>query len=258
MAFLIRQLLVETYSSENSRLFQYLREKPVECSNHWWELRSDWGGWSGVLDVIGVSEEEVEKLSHDPDVFEKLCYRVDRAIEADDSLKNDYAEFMIWRYPDEAPTWAMLDLSAKRLLPPQTWLVHWTNDPVSIARKGFTKGEFDVTLLALTTYRKKSGNGYNFAFRADSGYAENPDRRYGDEFVVFQSSGVECYHGGDEEDQVIFWGQSITSRPVPVIKQDDGFAVYSLKADRSLFTNADPEVCIAWIIKNHRQYASLL
>jgi len=239
-------------------LFRYLQSRPVACSDHWWELRSDWDGWSGVLDVIGISEEEVEKLEDDPDVFEKLCYRVDRAIEADGSLKDDYAEFMTQYYPNEAPTWAMLDLSAKRLLPPQTWLVHWTDDPVSIARKGFTRGESDVTLLALTTYRKKSGSGYNFAFKADSGYAGNPDRRYGGEFVVFQSSGVECYHGGDDEDQIIFWGQSITSKPVPVIEQDGKFAVYSLKADRALFAHDDPEVCIAWVIKNRSQYSNLL
>lgn len=214
-----------------------------------------------MLEQLNITEKEAESLLHDDHVWEKLCYPADQVIEADATLKQDYAEFMAQHYPNEAPTWSMLTTDNTGLVAPSTWLMHWTDDPISIARKGFTSGEFDVSLLGLTTYRKKSGPGYNFAFRADSRYAKNYERKYGAEFVVFQSSGVECWHAGDEEDQVIFWGPSITTRPVPVVEQRDGnpkFAVYSLKADRALFQHDDPLRCIAWTIQNYRQYSKLL
>lgn len=112
--------------------------------------------------------------------------------------------------------------------------------------------------LGLTTYRSKSSKkfgGYNFAFKMDGADAENPDGKYGKECVVFQSSGVEGYHGGDEEDQVIFWGKSITTQPIPIIAgSSKAWEVWSMMNNRAVFSTDSIEDAFAWVRKHYRQY----
>lgn len=205
---------------------------------------------SEVLDEVGVSEKQLEQALDNGD-FE-LFYKIDEFFQNNPSIKEEAASHLIQHYPHEAPSWAHLSLNVKRLLPPDTWLVHWCKDAVSIAREGFTRGVMDVANLGLTTYRSdKQFGGYNFAFHVSD--AENPDRKYGDECVIFQSSGVECYHEGDDEDQVIFWGKDITTRPVAIVEGSDGWEVLGKNAE-TLVRLREPTDCFDWVIKHRDRY----
>ena len=98
------------------------------------------------------------------------------------------------------------------------WLIHFTPNPGEIALNGFTKGTQDMEELGVTHGSQRYEEGYNFAFIADK--ATNDEARYylgHDGYgnlddnagaVMFKADGIEAYHGGDCQDQVIFWGPS--------------------------------------------------
>jgi len=254
--------LTESYSRENVMLFQYLQKKPLTVGDLYYEL-SEWHGWDDALQEIGHSAEELSALAAEDnmDTVWEICHKLESWFDQNESAKNDAAMFLMRDYPDNAPTWAHLSLNGSRLLPSQTWLVHWTDDALDISAGGFTHGTDDPTRLGLTLYRNKESKkfgGYNFAFRANSRYASNPDRRYGSEVVIFQSSGVDCFHGGDDEDQVIFWGQSITSRPIAISHHtdDDKWEVLGKKGRVVAFDTV--EECFKWVIQHSSSYRSSL
>ena len=84
------------------------------------------------------------------------------------------------------------------------WCIHFGNDSQSIAENGFTSGTDNIEKLGITGRRDNMGVGYNFAYLVND---RNVDlSKYGDEAVIFRTSGVLVYHFGDEEHQVIFWG----------------------------------------------------
>jgi len=260
---MIKQLLQETYSNENQRLLQYLLQKPFDLSNCWEELADCWSGFESAAEQAGTSYDELYQLqlNDEQEKAWELCYKIDAWLDKNPDVKEQAGEAMASGMPTQAPTWAFLTLNRKSLLPPATWLVHWTNDAVSISREGFTHGVHDITVLGLTTYRSKASKafgGYNFAFLATDSDAENDDRKYGSECVIFQSSGVECYHAGDEEDQIIFWGSSITTKPIAIVEGDEGKMVV-LKADGSpAVAFDDVSDCFRWVIQNGRQYSKVL
>lgn len=105
---------------------------------------------------------------------------------------------------------AYLTMSRAKLVPRQTWLVHFSDDADDIARNGFLYGHEDARTLALTTWfrNRKMGPGWNFSLRAGGRDAQSVFRKgkYGKNAVLFRSAGVEVYHSGDEETQVILWG----------------------------------------------------
>jgi len=200
----IRTALLETYSSENSRLLSYFKQRPLPVD----ELPSV-GLFDHLLELVKLTRQEYDGMGFDEQV--EVCYRIEQVVSEDD--KQRIGEDLV-QQGNDSPSWAFLDLVTPTLLNPNTPLVHWSNSAWEVFVKGFQHGCWDVERLGLTTYygnRGKSGPGYNFAFLADSGEAENRKRKYGKQAVLFRSSGVETEHCGDEEIQVIFWGPSITS-----------------------------------------------
>lgn len=157
----------------------------------------------------------------------------------------------------EYPAWSFFD--SPRLIKNQ-WLVHFTDDADSIASKGFTRGVSEIQKLGMTTslgeFDKKYG-GYNFAYRADnfSRYAKSRHGyKYGKEVVLFRASGMELWHLGDGEPQVIFYGN--TARDIIPITADyysGNYAVYGSN-DRPLYQNEDLEKVVYWVIRNFVQY----
>jgi hypothetical protein len=91
------------------------------------------------------------------------------------------------------------------------WLIHGTNDAGSIEANGFTRGVWDLCTLGLTTcfVDKVKTGGFNFGFYATS-FHEREVLAYGKEAVVFRASGVEVYHHGDQQRQIIFLGNTAT------------------------------------------------
>lgn len=253
-------LLLESYCLENTALFRYLRDKPVSISNHWQELHWEWSGWQNLLDYLNLTDAQVEKLIDQDRMFDDFCPQADQIISDDSVLLDSYISFMMQEHPAEAPSWAHLQMNADRLLPSNTWLVHWTDNAVAVAQEGFNHGISDIDRLGLTAHlgdKEKQFGGYNFAYLANHRHAVEGGK-YGDECVIFQSSGVQAHHWNDDEHQVVFWGAGVSSSPVPIVPCDGGFAVYSKNLGRNLVKFDSVEDCWLWVRHHRRQYQAAL
>lgn len=111
---------------------------------------------------------------------------------------------------------------------PEQWLVHFTDHAWKIVRDGFKYGSEEADRLGLTTWRKKHGPGYNFAFELDDVKRYSTDnasyrrkQKYGQQAVIFRSPGNKIFHIGDNEPQVIFYGPSARRPFIPVSKDQD-------------------------------------
>ena len=173
------------------------------------------------------------------------------------------------------------------------WLIHFTPNPGEISANGFTKGTQDMEELGVTHGSQRYEEGYNFAFIADK--ATNEEARYylgHDGYgnlddnagaVMFKADGIEAYHGGDAQDQVIFWGPSARNI-IPIyhgnveemsyvgwdyddIENPDKF--YKNRGDTNcwyilgknnnlLYCNENIRKIIMWVEKNYFQYRNEL
>ena len=132
------------------------------------------------------------------------------------------------------------------------WCIHFGNDSQSIAKNGFTSGTYDIDKLGITGRRDDMGVGYNFAYLVND---RNVDlSKYGDEAVIFRTSGVLVYHYGDEEHQVIFWGPY--AHDFIPIKQGyggyDDYEVYGLNGQ--VLYSGKPSEIANWASTNLGQY----
>lgn len=151
-------------------------------------------------------------------------------------------------------------LNYNRLLKRNTWLVHFTGQAPAVAKEGFQKGQEDMAALGLTTYLnpKNKQPGWNFAFEAgskDSARAE-AEGKYGEDAVMFQSAGVEAYHSGDDENQVIFYGPHV-QEVVPLFSGDGGWRVESRKG-RVVYQNESFQAVVNWVKRNYQQYRNTI
>lgn len=183
---------------------------------------------------------------------------------------NQFADYLYDKIKDhsldipnsEYPAWSYFDDTPKLIK--NTWLIHFTDDADGIARHGFKFGVSEIEKLGMTTdlgeFDKKYG-GYNFAFRANNfdryyksrhGWSGEP--KYGKEAVLFRASGMELYHYGDNEPQVIFYGN--TARDITPITSGENkkWAVYSIVNGRLLFEDDDLQRVVYWVIRNYEQY----
>jgi hypothetical protein len=196
--------------------------------------------------------EIVEWLSqHNKPLFDQFAeYLYDRV--ENHTLPVDDAEYPAWSF-----------FSPATLIKNQ-WLIHFTNDPRSIAKNGFTKGVSEIEKLGLTThlgeFEKKYG-GYNFAFRADiyDRYANGRHGyKYGNEAVMFIGSGMEMYHYGDEEQQVIFWGKKATNIVPITLEYGEDYAIRNIKKGGIVYKNEDLDEVVSWVMRNYDRYKSVI
>jgi hypothetical protein len=142
------------------------------------------------------------------------------------------------------------------------WMIHFTPDSadaLKIAADGFKKG-VDTRTLHISDLADKFEQEYGdfaFAFRTDRRIWEVSSRngKYGRNAVMFQTeSGVESYHLGDEEHQVIFH-KAMTRNRVPILykKGYDEWYVPNKKGDREL-AKGDLKYLVNWVKKNFAQY----
>jgi len=204
---------------------------------------------------------------------------IDRASDADLARFREHVEQRVGRGDMGADRPAYEHMSFNRLVRP-TWLVHFTDDPYEIASDGFQYGWDSTEGLGLTTHftdnARKRGPGYNFAFALGSRDARNAERgqhygdspKYGKHAVVFWGGGVEAYHYGDEEDQVIFWGPEVPPSRIFALWNggDDGWCVrnavdrvvFGVDPDAPYDERAEPkgfEDAAEWAAANHRMLA---
>lgn len=149
----------------------------------------------------------------------------------------------------ELPTWHALEF--KRVVKNE-WCIHFGDDSYSIAKNGFNSGTQDIEELGFTKRNKDMGAGYNFAYLADNQQAD--ESPYGNEAVIFRTSGVLCYHRYDNQEQVIFYGpyakdfiplkKNIETKEWEIIG-NNGRVIFS--------SNRVTEIC-EWVEDNLAQY----
>lgn len=147
------------------------------------------------------------------------------------------------------------------------WLIHFSDNALDIWRdQQFKFGYDDYTTLGLTTYLSKSTKkygGYNFAYdikdylkygRSSFG---GGGWKYGSEAVVFRASGIKVWHHGDEEPQVIFYGN--TARDMVHIEQTDPgpWGITNSKTGKNIYIGEIGDV-VRWAINNFNQYKGVL
>jgi hypothetical protein len=204
--------------------------------------------------------EIIEELKKNPETediyteFEDYCF-----------------EKILKESPTDGPLWLYMDF---RKLVRNTWLIHFSDSAYDIYLKGFKYGVdvYSTERLALSTYysdeTRKRAPGYNFAYNVEDtnlkrtavhGRSRKP--KYGSEAVMFIGSGVQAYHHGDEENQVIFLGSS--AKNLVYIEFDNNrekrWHVFSKRNRyRPVFSSDDLDDITTWVIKNYDQYSSVL
>lgn len=165
----------------------------------------------------------------------------------------------------EVPSWYYF--SRPTILKNQ-WLIHLTDSPQNIARKGFTHGVNDIDNLALTRYIKpeaKSKGGFNFAYTCDDfdnfgtcpykkGHGQH-NFKYGEGAVMFKASGIKVWHSGDKEYQVIFLGKK--AKYITPLEYDDDnnkWVIDSKTTNKPLVKKSKIKEIAAWLDSNFQQY----
>jgi len=231
-----------SYSNEIGFLNRYLKEG-FDPYDYLYELKE-------YLEENGVEfPDDSEYYEVSPEWIEKAS-------------KDDLEQFKNWIQnkptSDAADSPAYEAMSYNSFVKP-TWLVHFTDDPYSIAKEGFQYGHDSTNGLALTTWytekARKNGAGYNFAFKVGSRDARICARqnKYGKHAVVFWGAGVEAYHSGDEEDQIIIWGPSVNTNLIfPVLNEEGSWVVNDWRNDKLLVKDDDFDKVSSWVVNNNR------
>lgn len=201
-------------------------DKIKDCSENY-----DWDGISAVLiDKFGYDAEKIfndfyDKI--DEYKYSSYEYKTHDVMDYNRTIKND-------------------------------WLVHFSDNAWEIAREGFQYGTSDFDDLGYSgcsTKGKAYGeDGMNFAFQADRVSNWNCGK-YGDEAVLFKASGVEAYHQGDDEYQVMFYNKE--AKDIIYLQhsnETDEWCVSSWRNGNILYKTEDIETLIQWVIDNLPQY----
>jgi hypothetical protein len=183
----------------------------------------------------------------------------------DKKTYNDFAKYLYDKIMDstlpindsEYPAWAYFSDNPELIK--NQWLIHFTDNANDIAKEGFKYGIDEMEKLGLTChlseFEKKYG-GYNFAYTLSDfpKYAKKSrGYKYGSEAVVFNASGIKVWHYGDEEPQVIFYGNT-AKNIIPITSGENAeFAIYN-KNNKILYENDDLKNVVYWLIKNFNQY----
>jgi hypothetical protein len=157
------------------------------------------------------------------------------------------------------PTWCLM--SFNRIVKNE-WCIHFCYDADSIVKDGFKWGTSDMHHLALTGAGiKKDGEGYDFAFPIGEEHIDT--NRYGSfspetqqikrnrEAVIFQVSGVEVFHKGDKQNQVIFWGPNAKNF-IPIKFNGRKWCLYGV--DGQVLYSGTPNAILNWVLNNLPQY----
>lgn len=160
--------------------------------------------------------------------------------------------------PSEYPAWTYFD-GAPVLIKNQ-WLIHFTDKATDISLNGFKYGVDDMTRLGLTCHINefdKRFGGYNFAYLLSDyiKYANNRGNgyKYGKEAVLFNASGLKVWHIGDEEPQVIFYGNT-AKNIIPITGGDTETWGIRNANGRFIYENDDLPMVVNWLVKNYAQY----
>jgi hypothetical protein len=161
----------------------------------------------------------------------------------------------------DTPTWVYF--SGKPELVKNQWLIHFTQKENAhrIKEQGFKVGVSDMTKLGLTTWlpeREKESGGYNFSYLLKDFYKYGGPDKYGSHAIMFRASGVRMWHVGDQEEQVIFLGNSAKNLILIEPGENSDWCIISRKTDRVLYESDDLEEVCEWVVRNYEQYRGVL
>jgi hypothetical protein len=208
---------------------------------------------------VDMFDNEIELMiwleNNDRETYYKFAEYLYEKIK-NNELPIDDSEYPAWSYFDDSPT-----------LVKNQWLIHFTDEADSIALNGFKYGVDDMTKLGLTThlgdFDKKYG-GYNFAYTlhdfpryAQSDGYHDTKYKYGKEAVVFNASGIKVWHYGDQEPQVIFYGNT-AKNIIPITRGDETQWGIRDKNGNVLYENDKLEKVVEWLTNNYQQYRKRL
>ena len=197
--------------------------------------------FENLLDDDEFDYEDEEKIETFCKMLEEnnLC---DHFISIMQDIVNTYGCY------NELPSWCHMDFNR---IVKNEWCIHFTKDAESIAKYGFTGGTPDIDHLAYTNAgQEKPSKGYDFAFLIDDRSVDYNE--YGDEAVIFRTSGIEIYHYGDNQNQVIFWGPNVKSF-IPIHQDNGDWVVYG-RDDQVLVRKESPSEIAVWATENLPQY----
>lgn len=215
-----------------------------------------------------------------------VFYAEDNNIEVPDDFDGEEYEF-IYNLPNEEklkfgeylydemeydeyedPSWAFMDFAG---IVKNQWLIHLTDYPDGIIKEGFKNGLEDFASIAYTRrYDAERGTDKNYMYifaytlpdferfgRADNrrGY------KYGEDAILFKSSGVRILHHGDEEYQTIFMASTATDM-IPVYHGGEEKEYYIEKNKNGgyekLIEFDTIEEAATWVENNFDQYRSVI
>lgn len=262
----LNDVITETYSIENRDLINYLNNKEFDPYEYWYDI-CQWIYDNGYVKKLKMQNkvEDANELFNITDAND--FYKLPNNLQL--QCKDYILQKVINNNPEEAPSYMHINLNDLHPLPRNTWLIHFTDNPFEIKQDGFKYGNDDITKLGLTTWYKKESKkygGYNFAVKANSKDALNiiKNESYGKNAVLFQSSGIDCYHFADEENQVIFWGKYINPKDIIVLLRDNyewqviGYRNRNNNIEQFVVYQNSYENVIKWVMMNYQQYRKAL
>lgn len=238
----------KAYSPENAYLRDYLKEgfDPYDYQHLIKDFIEERGDW----EQYEADYEDFENREY-YDIFDEW---VERASEEEKKTFRDFVQNRAVGGDYDAPAYEHLDYQEYL---PATWLVHFTDDAQSIKESGFSFGHWDMQSgLGLTTWKtdRKKEPGYNFAFELGSkdSISASRENKYGEEAVVFWSDGVSTHHHGDQENQIVFWGEKVNKNMIfPITREYDEWVV-SNAYGRDVYKNENFEEAANWITNNYQ------
>lgn len=261
----------EAYSSSDLHFLKYMQSPDTPDHFELWYEFVEWleneDHLTAILEMLGL--EDIDDLI-EADISFVLKKIPESILKSFEKYYRDTLQYeILMNNPSSASSKSFFVLNQKKLLPNSTWLIHFSDDAYDIAREGFKHGTAEPDRLGLTTYTKKEAKrgGYNFAFEADNKADVNHvarKKKYGKDAVMFQNSGVEVNHAGDEEDQVVFDGKSVNPRNVIYLERSESSSVWMVnihplnKKIGVVYENEDISNVIGWVKKNINQYRNII
>ena len=239
-------LLVRNYLKNAEKNFDVLDS---------WEQFKNWDESEEIANNLSLDLEDEDKLYDNAAKINK--YMMDNP---------ELLDNFLYQYLDSEESPAYLNMNYIRDLPPNTWLVHFSDKAGNIADDGFKHGVSDVRKMHYTrgeTYSSRtSDSGYNFAFLANSKEAASAakDSKYGSDAVMFMSAGVLTYHAGDNEDQVVFDGTNVKPKDIVYLERTAYDWVVKSKDSnkRDPYINNDFGEVVKWVMNNWQQYRKII
>lgn len=257
-----KQFLTEYLNKSANYLRKYMqlsdeyksKELAIKCDNHFSDYMENHNHTN-----ISSNLTHTEYINNYPNEFKEYGEFLFNL------YKTGSGEIQRYSYSKSLPTWYYIK---NPKLITNEWLIHFTNSPMEIARQGFRSGNDDHEHLGLTVeydYDEDRDQGFSFAFRIGN---ENMNDyiwdewdknsfKYGEQAVIFRSSGIEGYHKGDKEDQVIFWDDDAYNL-IPIIEKDGMFFIINIKTKKEIYKSEDILDIIKWVKVNFNQYKKII